>query len=88
MEIQDLAESRYSSVCLLNEERMSQGPCPNGSVGEIMRASNTLCRLRGFYFNGAVRLSVNIGGHDQFGRVKQSAAGKQATPKEKSKFDF
>lgn len=40
------------------------GPCRGGSVGEIVQASNTLCRLRDFYFDGAVRLSLNISGHD------------------------
>lgn len=45
-------------------------------------------RLRDSYFNGAVRLSPTISGNDQFGRVEQSAPGKQAAPKEKSKFGF
>lgn len=83
-----LAESRLSSICLWNDKWRNRGPGRNGSVGAVAPASITLRRLRDLYFNGAVRLSLTISGNDQFGRVEQSAPGKQAAPKEKSKFGF
>lgn len=46
-------------------------------MGEIVQASNTLCRLRDFYFHGALRLSLNISGHDQSGRVRVPLESKQ-----------
>lgn len=49
-----------------------------------MQAGSTLCRLRDFCFNGAVRLSLDISGHDQSGRVRVSLESKQL-PRRKAK---
>lgn len=44
----------------LVDRETSLGPCRDGSVGEIMQAGHASCRLRGFYFNSAVSLSLNV----------------------------
>ena len=74
---QQRVDTQRMFVEWLLDQETSLGPCRDGRVGEIAQAGNTLCRLRDFCFNGAVRLSLDISGHDQSGRVRVSLESKQ-----------
>lgn len=70
---------------LLDQETIL-GPCRGGSVGEIVQASNTLCRLRFLFWRSCKAVTK----HKWTWLVwhSQSATGKQAAWKEKSKVGF